>query len=380
MSEDHIERVAPLESRLLLAKMEIDDDDQDIVLVSIEISNEASIPMGGLDIFIQTSGKTKVESNEGISSIGPGLTRTFTFEFPLDSGNWTFMIRSNNVELDLGPYDADFTFEASKSRVVKNSIGAGMFSNVFNSDLDAFGNTEERGIIDSSEIEMTPYFGENAIGGSTEISVGSAPEVVVDDDDLRTPPWQKDSDLLTSLVPTSTSMEPEPIDESQIIEEEAENTTSSDLLSFSKALGTQEHTETDASEQELVVEINETPLVTAPSPPPLPINKESVEVDSEILEESPATPSSPPNGPPSSPPSAKPSSPPSGPPSAKPSSPPSGPPSAKPSSPPSGPPSGPPNGPPSAKPSSPPSGPPSSKPSKPPKGPPKSNKPPKPPM
>ena len=50
MSEEHIQRVAPLESRLLLAKMEIDDDAQDVVLLSIEISNEASIPVGGLDI------------------------------------------------------------------------------------------------------------------------------------------------------------------------------------------------------------------------------------------------------------------------------------------------------------------------------------------
>ena len=84
MSEEHIQRVSPLESRLLLAKMEIDDDDQDVVFVSIEISNEASIPVGGLDIFIQTNDKRKVESHEGISSIGPGLTRKFTFEFPLE--------------------------------------------------------------------------------------------------------------------------------------------------------------------------------------------------------------------------------------------------------------------------------------------------------
>ena len=112
MSEEHIQRVAPLESRLLLAKMEIDDDDQDVVFVSIEISNEASIPVGGLDIFIQTSDKKKVESDEGISSIGPGLTRKFSFEFPLENGDWTFMIRSGNISLDLGPYDFDFTFES----------------------------------------------------------------------------------------------------------------------------------------------------------------------------------------------------------------------------------------------------------------------------
>ena len=183
MSEEHIQRVAPLESRLLLAKMEIDDDDQDVVFLSIEISNEASIPVGGLDIFIQTSDKRKVESEEGISSIGPGLTRTFTFEFPLDNGDWTFMIRSSSVTLDLGPYDYDFTFEADKNRVTKNSIGSGMFSNAFVSDLVDFGNVEERGIIDASEVKMTDYYGENSAGGATAISVGNAPEESGEDED-----------------------------------------------------------------------------------------------------------------------------------------------------------------------------------------------------
>ena len=68
MSEEHFQRVSPLECRLLLSKMEIDDDDQDVILVSIEVSNESAIPVGGLDIFIQTSDKRKVDSDEGITS------------------------------------------------------------------------------------------------------------------------------------------------------------------------------------------------------------------------------------------------------------------------------------------------------------------------
>ena len=137
MSEEHFQRVSPLESQLLLAKMEIDDDDQDVILVSVEVSNESAIPVGGLDIFIQTSDKRKVDSDEGISSLGPGLTRKFTFEFPLESGEWTFMIRSSNIKLDLGPYDADFTFEANEGRVVKNSIGAGLQLNTTTNQLEA---------------------------------------------------------------------------------------------------------------------------------------------------------------------------------------------------------------------------------------------------
>ena len=199
MSEEHFQRVSPLESRLLLAKMEIDDDDQDVVLVSVEVSNESAIPVVGLDIFIQTSDKRKVESEEGITSLGPGLTRKFTFEFPLKNGNWTFMIRSGNISLDLGPYDADFTFEADDGRVVKNSIGAGLFSNAFGDDLGDFGNVEERGIIDSSEIKMTSYFGENAAGGATAITVGNAPQI--EDEDLRTPQRKAKDPLLSAPIP-----------------------------------------------------------------------------------------------------------------------------------------------------------------------------------
>ena len=388
MSEEHFQRVSPLESRLLLAKMEIDDDDQDVVLVSVEISNESAIPVGGLEIFIQTSDKRKVESEEGITSLGPGLTRKFTFEFPLESGNWTFMIRSGSISLDLGPYDADFCFEADEGRVVKNSIGAGLFSNAFGEDLGDFGNIEERGIIDSSEIKMTSYFGENAAGGATAISVGKAPEV--EDDEVRTPPW-KSNDLLLSTPPpvqendlALTSVEANLVEQtSQPVAEQ--ETNSSDLLSFSKSL---DSPDTDSSKQ--TIEDAPSSVITASTPPPLPIKTEVETVesseDNETVEtvEKPssppsgppsAKPSSPPSGPPSGPPSAKPSSPPSGPPSgppsAKPSSSPSGPPSGPPSAKPSSPPSGPPSGPPSAKPSSPPSGPPSGPPSKGPKKPPK---------
>ncbi len=401
MSEEHFQRVAPLESRLLLAKMEIDDDDQDIILASIEVSNEASIPVGGLDIFIQTSDKKKIESNEAISSIGPGLTRSFTFEFPLAKGTWTFMIRSSSVEMDLGPFDDDFSYEISKGRVVKNSIGAGMFNSAFDADLDAFGNTEERGIIDSSEIKLTSYYGENAAGGSTAISVGNANEVEEQDDQPRTPPWQQKDPLLSAPIPDI--IEVQPASEPDKLEEKTEQ--SYDILSFSKSLNTAGDI---PSEEDSKNETLENSPITASTPPPLPINNTQTEdemVESQQTSTTPSSPTSgpptaPPSSPPSGPPSAPPSSPPSGPPSAPPSTPPSGPPSAPPSKPPSGPPSAPPSkppsGPPSTKPSGPPTGPPSTKPSgsptgppstkpsgppsKKPSGPPKSKKPPRPPM
>ena len=47
---------------------------------------------------------------------------------------------------------------------------------MLSADLGAFGNTEERGVIDAAAIQMTSYFGENSMGGATAISVGNAEE------------------------------------------------------------------------------------------------------------------------------------------------------------------------------------------------------------
>ena len=102
MTEEHFTKASPIECRLMSAVMEIDDDDEDVIQVTVDLANESAIPVGSLDIFIQTSDNKKVESKEGISSLGPGLTRTFSFEFPLSSGNWTFMLRSvSNTHLTL---------------------------------------------------------------------------------------------------------------------------------------------------------------------------------------------------------------------------------------------------------------------------------------
>ena len=367
MTEEHFTKAAPIECRLMSAVMEIDDDDEDVIQVTVDLANESAIPVGSLDIFIQTSDNKKVESKEGISSLGPGLTRTFSFEFPLSSGNWTFMLRSPSLDADLGPYEHDFTYQAKKGRVFNNAIGSGMFTDAFTSEFGEFGNVEERGVIDAAEIKLTSYYGENAEGGSTAISVGAAAEAPPEEA-ARTPPWEKSSDIL------SAPLTPKPVAKTPPVAQES--APSADILSFSKSLAP-------------VAEQQPKPN-TAATPPPLPTPaKTTVAADDEIN-------NPPPSGPPSAPPSAPPSSPPSGPPTAPPSKPtsrpPTGPPSKPSSKPPSGPPSGPPTAPPNkptsrpptgppSKPSSkPPSGPPSSPPSGKPTGPPKSKKPTRPPM
>ena len=333
------------------AVMEIDDDDEDVIQVAVDVANESAIPVGGLDIFIQTSDNKKVESEEGISSLGPGLTRTFSFEFPLSSGNWTFMLRSPTIVADLGPYEHDFTYQAKKGRVFNNAIGSGMFTDAFTSEFGEFGNVEERGVIDASEIKLTSYYGENAEGGSTAISVGDAAEAPLEDA-ARTPPWEKSSDIL------SAPLTPKPVVEAPPVAQEAAPST--DILSFSKNLA-------PAAEEQAKPN-------TAATPPPLPVSAQSTALTDEKISNAP--PSGPPSGPPTAPPTSPPTGPPTGPPTAPPSKPsskpPSGPPTAPPSKPSSKPPSGPPTAPPSKPSSKPPSGPPS--------GPPKSKKPTRPPM
>lgn len=359
MSDEHFTRAPPIECRLMSTSMEIDDDDEDVIQVAVEVSNEAAMPIGGLDIFIQTSDNKKVESSEGISSLGPGLTRKFTFEFPLQNGNWTFMLRSPTVEADLGPYQHDFTYQAEKGRVYNNAIGSGMFTDAFSTDLDDFGNVEERGLIDASSIKMTSYYGENSAGGSTSITAGSAPlKEEKAEDAPRVPPWERGNDpLLSTPIPNT----PEP---AETVTNEAPTPPAADLLAFSKQVS-------NASEEA------ETPPI-ANTPPPLPPQTANDVVEEPVVASMP--PSLPPSSPPTQSPSQPPSSPPSSPPTQPPSNPPSGPPSGPPTGPPSGPPSKPPSGPPSGPPSKPPTGPPTGPPSGPPSGPPKSKKPTRPPM
>jgi len=282
--------------------MEIDDDDQDVVQVIVEVSNEEAMPIGGLEIFIQTSNKKKVTSEQGISSLGPGLTRKFTFEFPLQKGNWTFMLRSPSVEADLGPFDHDFTFQAEKGRVYNNSIGSGMFTDAFTSDLGDFGQVEERGLIDASSIKMTSYFGENSAGGATAITVGNAPiEESNTEEAPRVPPWQKSEDPLLSAPVTTPTEVPTPTEP---------KTDSTDLLAFSKQ-----------ASQAPVETVTEPPTTPAPTPP---TTVDKVANQGPIVADTP--PSLPPSAPSSSPPTEPPSQPPNKPPTMPPSGPPSGPP------------------------------------------------------
>ena len=59
-----------LSAEILEIKMEIDDDDEDVIQTTISISNEAPVPMGGLDVSVITNDGRKYNSIEGVTSLG----------------------------------------------------------------------------------------------------------------------------------------------------------------------------------------------------------------------------------------------------------------------------------------------------------------------
>ena len=108
MSDDHSARAGSLNTSLHSVSMEIDDDDEDVIMVVVELINESSIPIGGLSATLVSDKGLRFEPIEGISSIGPGLTRQFKFEASLDSGEWTFEFNGGGHNMSLGPYAVDF--------------------------------------------------------------------------------------------------------------------------------------------------------------------------------------------------------------------------------------------------------------------------------
>ena len=344
-----------LQAEVLTIKMDINDDDEDVIVANVSITNEAPVPMGGLDVSVITNTGQKFPSIEGVTSLGPGVQRDWTFEFPLDSGEWTFVLRGSSDEIKMGPYAFDFEYSVTQGRKLASNIGSSLFSGAFDNHLGDFGNIKEREMIDPTKVQMTSYAAENSLGGETLIktdlaklstgltatsSQGALDAPVLNSNPIREAPLPQPSrseDPLLAHVSSSPSVR-----DFGASEPASENIALPTLSPSTPPSGPT------------------TPPPTPPSSPPSPPKPPSGPTTPP-----PTPPKNPPTGPPAGPPS-----PPKGPPG--PPSPPSGP-TAGPPSPPTGPPTGPPAGPPSPPkgPPGPPSGPPSP-PSGPPAGPPTS--------
>jgi len=357
MSESHTGRSGALIARLILVSMEIDDDDRDVINVLVEVSNEASIPMGQLEPLIETSEGTSFTPTDAITSIGPGLSRTYEFNFSIMGGDWSFRLWHNSAggrrSVDIGPHHSEFTLKKTDpTRTPTSSMGEGLFGGAFDLGMDTFGSTSERELIDSRHIELVEYEAEHDEGGSTRINVL--------DDESTAPlsaPFEPISPI-EPLTPLSAPVGAPPV-ESPMAPPQAPPA--------GPPAGSPE------------------PPVAAPTPPlEMPTGPPQTPPEAPPVESPMAPPQAPPAGPPTAtpqaplvpPPSSSPTrppnndpmaiimaqtnsqTPPTGPPQEAPTNSPAGPPTAPPSSPPSAPPTGPPTAPPSSPPSTPPTGPP----------------------
>ncbi|MGB0726263.1 MAG: hypothetical protein ACPGQO_05700, partial [Candidatus Poseidoniaceae archaeon] len=188
MAEEHSARVASIEARLQSVRMEIDDDDEDVLDIEVVLINEAAVPLGGVDVRVVTSEGKEVGPLVPISSLGPGAQRSLRFHLHLDHGEWSLTANTMSGSLDLGPFACDMEYEAPKGRKLANAMGSSLFSGAFEGQLDEFGQVAERGLIDASSVQMTSFSAENAEGGATTIraagTFGHAEE-----EGPKTPPW-----------------------------------------------------------------------------------------------------------------------------------------------------------------------------------------------
>ena len=319
MSRAHSNKSGVLDAYLVSVKMDIDDDDEDIVIATICVANEGATPVGNLDVAIITNEGVKYTSLEGVTSLGPGVERNWTFEFQQSVGEWTFSLKSSEGDLNIGPFDCEYEFQAPKGRKLGNAIGSSLFSGAFDADLGNFGQVQESELIDSSKVVLTSYVAENMEGGGTKILTDfdqdSEKETVLsnslEEDEVETP---------VSLLSPLNTPPPSP----------PEGMPSGPPPTPPKGK----------------------PTGLAPTPPAQPLSDSPADILSR-----------PPASPPPSPPSDQISGPPSGPPAEQPTAPPAGPPVNPPSDSPTGPPSGPPPGQPTTPPPDPSAGPPTSPPS-----------------
>ena len=272
-----------LQAEVINIKMDINDDDEDVIIASVSITNEAPVPMGGLDVAVITNTGAKHLSQEGVTSLGPGIQREWTFEFPLDSGEWTFVLKGSSDEIKMGPYAYDFEYSVTQGRKLSSNIGSALFSGAFDQNLADFGNVKEREMIDPTKVVLTSYSAENSEGGETLI--------------------KSDIDTLSTGLTSSNDARDAPILNANPVREaplSQPSRTEDPLLA---------HAPSSAS-------VREAPLspLTPPAPPAGPPTP-------------PAGPPTPPPGPPS-PPAGPPAGPPSGPPTGPPSGPPAGPPAS----------------------------------------------------
>ena len=104
--------------------------------------------------------------------------------------------------LSMGPYEADFEFQADKGRVLGNAIGSTIHSAGFSTTTSRILEAPKSVASSIDSIIMTSYVGENMEGGGTKVLTGKQPSRLRDGP--RTPPWAASSTEPTALTPLVT--------------------------------------------------------------------------------------------------------------------------------------------------------------------------------
>ena len=147
MIKEYTSSSGSLSARLTDVSMEIDDDDEDVILVILELSNESAVPLGGVGVEIKSSSGAIFKPREDITSLSPGSTRAFSFEFRLDTGTWTFSGNASGMKVDMGPFDAAFEYTAPSQKRLSSAVGSSLFSGAFDDNFSDYGNVKESELI-----------------------------------------------------------------------------------------------------------------------------------------------------------------------------------------------------------------------------------------
>ena len=114
MAEEHSARVASIEARLQSVRMEIDDDDEDVLDIEVVLINEAAVPLGGVDVRVVTTEGKEVGPLVPISSLGPGAQRSLRFHLHLDHGDGPLRPTPCLVRLTSAPLHATWSTRRPK--------------------------------------------------------------------------------------------------------------------------------------------------------------------------------------------------------------------------------------------------------------------------
>ena len=145
---------------------DVDEDDRDILKITISVTNESATPMGQLRAEIKTTTGQAFTPSKGVASVGPGLTRNYHFILSDNAGHWVFELEHNTVDgrasMELGPVKADQRIDeeledyVQTGQTVGSAVGGGMFEDAFGASMGDFGKQLEPINLGEIEFEGTP--------------------------------------------------------------------------------------------------------------------------------------------------------------------------------------------------------------------------------